>query len=98
MHAAEPENDEVVDGSASGEEDTSRWVIVLMIEGFLLLVALVLPVMPSKTGGSTWSPAELIWPDPSYLQDVAASFVLGHVLLAVIAVAGWIALRLSGET
>ncbi len=62
-----------LDDSRSGLPD---WLVaVLLTEGTALLIALVTPVTPTKTG-STWSPADLFTADPSYLQKVMASFVM----------------------
>ena len=71
-----------------------RLVGVAALEFLLLCIALVMPVTPSKTG-SDWSFAHLFWPDPSYLQQVAVGFVVGHILLAVIALVAWVAYKLG---
>ena len=65
---------------------------VLGIELFALAVALVTPILPSKTG-STWSFAELFWADPTYLQEVVVGFAVVNALLVVIALCAWIALK-----
>lgn len=69
---------------------------VLGIEAFALMVALVTPITPSKTG-STWSPGELFSTDPSYLEDVAASFLMVNGLLLVIGLAVWVTSRSGGS-
>ena len=69
---------------------------VLGVEAFALMVALVTPITPSKTG-STWSPGELFSTDPSYLEDVAASFLMVNGLLLVIGLMVWITSRFSGS-
>ena len=48
-----------------------------------------MPLTPSKTG-STWSPAHLFTPDPTYLEKVAASFVLVNGILVGLGVVVWI--------
>ncbi len=69
------------------------WAVgVLVTQAIALGIALVSPLTPSKTG-STWSPAELVWPDPGYLQKVLASFVTVNLLLVVIGLVAWVALR-----
>lgn len=69
------------------EPDRKRpadWVVTLLLaEGVALLIALVTPITPSKTG-STWSPADLFVTDPNYLEKVIASFVAVNVLIAVL--------------
>lgn len=69
-----------------------RLVAVLLAEAVALLIALVTPITPSKTG-STWSPAELFFAQPSYLKEVLASFVLVNLLLGVLGLIVWIAVR-----
>lgn len=68
----------------------------LLVEGFALLVALVTPVTPSKTG-STWSPANYFSTDPSYLSKVASSFLMVNALLFAIGLVVWITSRFSGS-
>ena len=65
---------------------------ILAVEGIALGIALVMPVTPSKTG-STWTPADAFWEDPSYLQEVAVAFVVVNGLMAVIALFGWVYVR-----
>jgi hypothetical protein len=67
---------------------------LLALEAIAVLIALAMPITPSKTG-STWSPASLFWPDPNYLQKVAVSFVGVNLLLVLIGVAAWIAFKLG---
>ena len=67
-------------------------VLVLFAEGVALLIALVTPVTPAKTG-STWTPAELFLADPSYLDKVVSSFVLVNLMIAIIGIIGWLSIR-----
>jgi len=72
---------------------SDRVVGLLVVESIALAIALVTPVTPSKTG-STWSPADLMWTDPTYVQKVAATFIVVNLLivvlgLAAVAVAKW---------
>lgn len=69
---------------------------VLAVEAFALLVALVTPITPSKTG-STWTPGEFFSTDPSYVIDVAASFLMVNGLLFAIGLAVWITSRFGGR-
>jgi hypothetical protein len=61
------------------------WHGLLLAEGAALMIALLMPITPSKTG-SDGGLAELIIPDPSYLQEVVVYFILTNLLLLVLAV------------
>jgi len=61
-------------------------------EAIALGIALATPLTPSKTG-STWSPANFFSTDPTYLEKVAASFVLVNVLLLVLGLVAWVISR-----
>lgn len=69
---------------------------VLWAEAVALVIALVMPLTPTKTG-STWSPANLFSTDPTYLEKVVASFVVVNLLLVVLGLAAWVVLRRSGS-
>ncbi len=69
---------------------------VLVIEFVALAIALVTPITPSKTG-STWTPASLIRTDPTYLEKVTASFVLVNLLILVLGLAVWAAVKWGGS-
>jgi len=60
----------------------------LVLEFIAVLIALVEPVTPSKTG-SKWSPAQIFTDDPSYLQKVLASFVAVNLLIAILGFLVW---------
>ena len=69
------------------------WLVGLLVtQAVALAIALVMPITPSKTG-STWSPAHIFSEDPSYLEKVAASFVLVNLLLLVLGVVAWLVSR-----
>lgn len=68
---------------------------LLVVESIALAIALVTPITPSKTG-STWSPADLMWTDPTYLQKVAASFVVVNLLIVVLGLAALAVAKWSG--
>ena len=80
----------------SAQRLSDRAVALLVIETISLGIAIVAPITPSRTG-STWSPAELVTADPSYLEKVAASFVRVNVMIFVIGLVAWIALRPAGS-
>jgi len=66
-----------------------RLKAVAVVEVIALLIALAEPVTPSKTG-STWSPAEIFTPDPSYLAKVLASFISVNLLIATFGGLAWV--------
>ena len=71
------------------------WAVVLvMTQAVAVLIALVTPITPSKTG-SKWSPADLFLEDPSYFEKVLASYVAVNVIMALIALVAWVSLRMS---
>ena len=87
-------------GSRNGDpaaKGTEWWRAVLVVEAVALMIALVTPITPSKTG-STWSPANMFWAEPSYLQEVGASFVVVNLMMLVIALAVWIVARLGSSS
>jgi hypothetical protein len=71
------------------------WAVgVLTMEAIALGIAVAMPVTPSKTG-STWSPAHLFSPDPTYLEEVGASFVVVNVILLGLGLVAWAVSRRS---
>lgn len=69
-----------------------RLVGLLTVETIALAIALVMPLTPSRTG-STWSFAHLYWPEPTYLQKVFATFLVGNALFALLGVVVWLLVR-----
>ncbi len=70
--------------SADRQREYSLWIIVLLFEFIALLIGLVMPITPSKTG-SDYSLAELFFEDPSYLQEVLVYFLLANLTLGILA-------------
>lgn len=71
-----------------GTECQARWTawrIVAILEWIALLIALAMPVTPSKTGGD-FSFADWFFAGPSYLQEVLVYFVLTNLILGVLVV------------
>jgi hypothetical protein len=64
----------------------TRWKLLALVEAAALGIAMVMPVTPSKTG-SRWIPAELVFADPSYGQEVLVYFVLANLVIGVFAAA-----------
>lgn len=77
---------------ATSPRTSERLKGLAVIEGIALAIALVAPVTPSKTG-STWSPAEIFTADPSYVQQVLATFVSVNIIMAILGVVIWVAGR-----
>lgn len=71
-----------------------RWEWLLLIEGVAVMIAMVMPVTPSKTG-SDWSLAELVYSESTYLQEVFVNFVFTNLLILVVgaAVILWVRLQ-----
>lgn len=80
-------------GRPPGEEPEGPlpgWAVgLLAMQAIALGIALVMPVTPSKTG-STWSPADLMWEDPTYLEKVFASYVVVNLLLVLLGLIAWV--------
>ena len=79
------------------EDRFPGWVTgLLAAESIALGIALVAPLTPSKTG-STWSPAHLFTADPTYLEKVAASFVVVNGLLLFLGLVAWVVSRRGSD-
>lgn len=87
--------DETPGPGSPDQRISDRAVAILVIETISLGIAIATPITPSRTGGPTWSPAELVTTDPSYLEKVAASFVMVNLMILVIGLVAWVAYRLS---
>lgn len=58
------------------------------------MIALLMPITPSKTGSGPGI-ADFLIPDPSYLQQVVVYFVLTNILILIVAAILWIWVKLS---
>lgn len=79
----------------SGEtERFTVWHGLLLAEGAALLIGLLMPITPSKTG-SDWQLAQLFIPEPSYLQNVLVYFALTNLLLLILGaiIAIWLKIK-----
>jgi len=58
------------------------WLVAVgVLEVVSLVIGLVMPISPSKTGAGTgWSPARLITPEPSYLESAAGWFAVTNIV------------------
>jgi hypothetical protein len=81
-------------GDGSAGPPLRRWQVACVIEGVALMIGLVMPVTPSKTG-SDWSMAQLVFPEPSYLQEVLVYFVLTNLLIVAFVGTLWLFVRLE---
>lgn len=70
------------------------WQIVVGIQVVVLVIALIMPITPSKTG-SDGGFADFFFDAPTYLQEVAVNFVATNLLVGVLAIGSWIYLRRS---
>lgn len=69
------------------------WAVgVVTVEAISVGIALVMPITPSKTG-SSWSPAHLFTPNPTYLEQVAASFVAVNLIFVGLGMLVWLVSR-----
>ncbi len=68
---------------SASEGDSSAWKIVLLFEALALMIALILPFSPSKTGSDT-ELADHLLADPTYAEKVALYFALLNVVLLCI--------------
>ena len=61
---------------------------VAAIEFIALLIGLAMPITPSKTGADG-SVADLLFLDPSYLQEALVYFVLTNLLFGILILVAW---------
>lgn len=78
------------------QERFTVWHGLLLAEGSALVIALLMPVTPSKTG-SIRRLAEFLIPDPSYLQEVLVYFVLTNLLILIVVAILWLLVKFSSE-
>lgn len=72
------------------------WVVaVCLTEASCVLIALLMPITPSRTGGR-WSPAELLIENPTYLERALAWLVITNAIVIVGAAVLWLFVRRRG--
>ena len=85
-------------GQAGDDTGQSASVTILqlglLIEGAALLIALVTPITPSKTGSKS-SLADLVITDPNYFEEVVVYFIITNLLIGLIALVGWVSVRID---
>ena len=64
---------------------SDRWKIFFLIEIILLLISMIMPITPSKTGSST-KLAEWFINNPSYFEEVFFNFLFGNIIVIILAV------------
>ena len=77
---------------ADRKQALTVWHGLLLAEGAAVMIALLMPVTPSKTGSGRGIP-EYLLADPGYPMQVLVYFFLTNILLVVIALAFWVWLR-----
>jgi hypothetical protein len=77
------------------EEEFTVWHGLLLAESAAIMIGLVSPLTPSRTG-SDRGIAHYFFAEPGYLQEVFVSFFSVNLLLVVIGVAGAIWIKLNG--
>jgi hypothetical protein len=78
--------------STEREQKWTWWKSLLIVEWIALLIALAMPITPSKTGGDA-SLADLVFEDPNYFQEVLVYFLVGNLLLGMLALIVVIVMR-----
>ena len=75
-----------------------QWQAALLLEATALMIALVMPVTPSRTG-TEWSLAELVFPEPSYVQEVVVYFAAANLVMLLVGAVylGRTRLRANGD-
>lgn len=72
------------------------WQAFLGIEAVLILIAVATVVTPSKTGGRAHA-AELFFENPGFFHETLVWFVVGNILVALLAVIVVISARRSNR-
>jgi len=73
---------------------SSRWQIFFLIEIILLIISMIMPITPSKTG-STTKLADWFIQNPSYFEEVLFYFIFENVIAIILAVVFFIWLRIT---
>ena len=79
-----------------GEQAYTPAKLILLAEFFALLIGLVTPIMPSKTG-ATRGVAHLFFAEPSYLQEVLVNFLGTNLMMAIIGIICIVGVRRKRE-
>ncbi len=79
---------------SNGTQRFTIWHGLFLAEGAALMIALLMPITPSKIG-SDRGIADLLIHEPTYLQEVLVYFVMTNILLLVIAIIVWLWVKFS---
>jgi hypothetical protein len=79
---------------SNGTQRFTIWHGLFLAEGAALMIALLMPITPSKTGSGRGL-AHFLIPDPTYFEQVVVYFVLTNVLILVISAIVWIWMKLT---
>lgn len=81
------------------EKETPKWLetplgVLAIIEFIALLIALAMPITPSKTGGDN-DLAKYFIENPSYLEKVFVAFIITNLLFGLLALVAFISVQIS---
>ena len=79
---------------SNGSQRFTVWHSLLLAVGAALMIALLMPITPSKTG-SDRGIADFLIPNPTYLQEVVVYFILTNILILIIGVIIWLWVKFS---
>ena len=79
---------------SNGTQRFTIWHGLFLVEGAALMIALLMPITPSKTG-SDRGIADFLIPNPTYLQEVVVYFILTNILILIIVVIIWLWVKFS---
>ena len=79
---------------SNGSQRITFWHGLLLAEGAALMIALLMPITPSKTV-SERGIADFLIPDPTYLQKVVVYFILTNILILIFGIIVWLWLKFS---
>lgn len=79
---------------SNGSQRFTFWHGLLLAESAAIMIALLMPITPSKTG-SDRGIADFLIPEPSYLQEVVVYFILTNILIVIIGVIIWLWVKFS---
>jgi hypothetical protein len=74
------------------EDQFPRWKLALVIESIPVMIGLVMPITPSKTG-SKFSPAAWLFGEASYWMDALIWIVITNIMLGILLVIALIMVR-----
>lgn len=76
---------------------SNRWQIFIGIEIILLIISMIMPITPSKTGSNS-KLAERFIQNPSYFEEVLFYLVFGNIIVIILTVAILIWLKITKKS